>query len=304
MVRVLLLCSLLLIVPTWSIADDAAPAVEPIPLNPAGTVLLDKPGGRVLVKTTVCLRQGVLEMLVCPKQTKEHESILSFDGKSQVIHTGLLALGMKPGHPARFGEQFELPEGPELELNVVWTDAAGKEHRRPANSWIRYVTYRYFAAHLDAVPPGVIIDKGDDTLRFDPNTKELLWYGTMTAQQKKKFLAFNSEEPYRKAVESLYDQSQPKQVECKWIFAGSSFAKTPEGKEIYLADSGSLVCVANFSDALIDVSMESSASDGGQLFEPYEDRIPPIETPVTLEISLAQKPELEEVGKKTPGKVE
>ncbi|MCA9043601.1 MAG: hypothetical protein KDA69_04725 [Planctomycetaceae bacterium] len=271
-----------------SFADDASP--PPTPLNPEKTVLLDKAGGRVLVRTTVCLRRGILEMFACPKQTKEHESILSFDGKAQTIHAGLLALGLEPGHPARFGEKFELPEGPKLDLFVTWEDSNGKAHRRAANEWVRGVTYRYFAANLAEVPKGVVIDKGDESLRYDPNTKELLWFGTMSKDQRQAFQAYSDNKEYRAALQSLYDQSQPKQVETEWVFAGSRFAETPEGKQIYQAEAGSLICVANFGDALIDVAIESSNSDaGGRLFEPYEERIPPEGTPVTIEISASKK---------------
>jgi len=70
---------------------------EPIPLNPEGTVLLDKKGKRVLLKTQVALRQGSLELFCCRKGSKEHESILSLDSRAQVVHAGLLALGAKPG---------------------------------------------------------------------------------------------------------------------------------------------------------------------------------------------------------------
>lgn len=265
-------------------APDAIP-----PLNVEQTVLLDKAGGRLLVKTKVCLRQGILEMLVCPQQTKEHESILTFQGKAQTVHAGLLALGLKPGSPARFGEKFELPTGPRLDLTLTWTDQAGKAHRCLAQDWVRHVTYRYFAAPLDEVPAGVVIDKGDDTLRFDPNSHELLWFGIMSMPQLKAFKAYSNDEAYQRALQSLFDQSQPRQIQTEWVFAGSGFSTTPEGKQVYQAEAGSLICVANFGDALIDVAMKSSNSDAsGRLFEPYEERIPAEGTEVIIEITAAR----------------
>ncbi len=278
--------------PAWSQDQPAATPnadLPAAPLNPEQTVFLDKAAQKLILKTTVCLRQGILEMLVCPKQTKEHESVLSFHGKAQTVHAGLLALGLKPGHPARFGEKFELPTGPRLEIYFLWTDAEGKPQRQEASKWVRHVTYRYFAAPLQAVPQGVVIDKGDATLRFDPNTKELLWFGTMSKEQLVQFQKYNVDQPYQTALQSLYDQSQPQEIKTEWIFAGSGFSTTPDGQQFYQAEAGSLICVANFGDALIDVSIESSSSDAnGRLFEPYEERIPPLGTPVTIEISLAQ----------------
>src|SRR5438067_11255768 len=53
-----------------------------VPIGQSGNVLLEiLPGDkrRVLVKSTVCLRQGQLEQLLCRKRTKEHEAILAAD---------------------------------------------------------------------------------------------------------------------------------------------------------------------------------------------------------------------------------
>ena len=61
-------------------------------MNKQETVLLDAEGKRLVLKGEVCLREGLLEMLVCLKQTKEHESILSVATKAQTVHAGLLAL--------------------------------------------------------------------------------------------------------------------------------------------------------------------------------------------------------------------
>lgn len=273
------------------LADEPVKPAAPVPLNPEQTVLLDKPGNRLLLKTTVCLREGLLEMLVCPKQTKEHESILSFNGKAQVVHAGLLALGLKPGHPARFGEKFELPEGPELQLFVNWTDAENQPHRRSAQEWIRHVTHRYFDAQLDTVPSGVPIDQGEQTLRYDANSKELLWYGPMTAKQRDILLSHSNDEAYQIAVKKLYSNSQPKELKADWIFAGSGFSTLESGESWYQAEAGSLICVANFGDATIDISVQSSASGNDLLFEPYTERIPPAGTPVTLELIPVSKPE-------------
>lgn len=288
--RVVLPCLLLSSAPAQEAAQPApetAAQAEPVPLNPERTVLLDKPGRRLLLKTQVCLRLGVLEMLACPKQTKEHESILSFPGKAQAVHAGLLALDLTPGRPARFAEKFEPPTGPKLDVYVSWQDAAGKPQRRPAREWIRHVTYRYFAAKLSKVPPGVPIDQGDDTLRYDPNTQELLWFGIMSNERRDFLLKHSNDPAYQQAVRSLYEQSQPRELMAEWVFAGSGFSTTEDGRQIYQAEAGSLICVANFGDALIDINVESSASNGAQLFEPYTERIPPEGTPVTIEIMPA-----------------
>ena len=52
-----------------------------------------------------------------------------------------------------------------------------------------------------------------------------------------------------------------------------------------MAEGGYLICVANFGTALIDVAANSSEADASLLFESYEERIPPIDTEVTIELT-------------------
>jgi hypothetical protein len=107
------------------------------PLNRQATVLLDKTGRRILLKGQVALREGALELFCCPKQTKEHESILSVDAKAYVIHAGLLALGARPGKPAAFNPTYRAPTGQKIDIFVNWTDADGKPRHATGQSWVR-----------------------------------------------------------------------------------------------------------------------------------------------------------------------
>lgn len=264
-----------------------AAEVVPVPLNKNGTVLLDQQNQRLLLKGEVCLRQGVLEMFLCGKQTKEHESIVTLDAKASVIHAGLLALGMKPGQPVRFQPEYQAPQGQQLKIMVSWKDPAGKEHSRPAQEWVRYVTYRYFEAKLSQVPPGVVIDNtAEDGLRYDGMNQLLLYFGTMSKTKRDEFLAMSEDADYRAAVLKMYKEGQPVQMEASFVFAGSGISKLEDGSNYYQAEGGSYICVANFSDAMIDVAIKSSASDSaGRSFEPYTERIPKEGTPVSVEIS-------------------
>lgn len=262
----------------------AAPK-EAVPLNPEGTILLDKAHGKLWLKTNVCLREGVLEMFICPKQTKEHESVLSLAGKAQIVHAGLLALGAKPGHPAQFRPEYVPPAGDQIDIFVNWIDADQKPQRQRAQAWVRHATYRYFEAPLAAVPAGVILAEGDDALRYDDSNHTLIFFGTMSPQVKQKFLDMSKEEKYQQAIESLFSQGQYKELEANFIFAGSLFHRRDDGTEVYAAEAGSLICVANFGDAMIDINMESTASnDAGLLFEPWTERVPPLGTEVQVEL--------------------
>ena len=52
------------------------------------------------VTSTVTLVEGSLEFIACTKGTKEHEAIVAVQAKPSHIHTALLLLGAKAGHPA------------------------------------------------------------------------------------------------------------------------------------------------------------------------------------------------------------
>ncbi|TWT86129.1 YdjY domain-containing protein [Neorhodopirellula pilleata] len=68
-----------------------------------------------------------------------------------------------------------------------------------------------------------------------------------------------------------------------WVFAGSEFWTDPDEKvEHYSANAGDMICVSNFSTAMMDVPFASSADAGNTLFEPFTERIPEQGTPVRL----------------------
>jgi hypothetical protein len=276
-------------------ATSPAPAASrppggAVPLNKEGTVLLDAKNKKLIVQSEVVFREGMLEMLLCKKNTKEHESVLAFDGKAYILHAGLVAIGLEPGKPLAFMPDFTPPSGPKLKIEMVWTGEDGKEHREDARRWIRHSIHRYFGEPLEALPAGLTLPK-DGNLRYDPVNKELSWYGPMTEKQRDDYLALSKDPSYRKAVGSFFDRTREKEMEADWVFAGSGFATDEsDGHKVYLAESGDVICVANFPSAMIDVAQKSSAE--GQeslLYEAWTERVPPVGTPVRLEITPAPK---------------
>jgi hypothetical protein len=253
------------------------------PLNPQKTVLLDKPNGRLYLQTTIALREGLLEMFLCKKQTKEHESILAIDSSAQVVHAGLLAAGATAGRPAKFQPEFSPPQGDHVEIWVHWKDADGKPQRATAQSWVRTLTRRYYAEKIGPLPEGVTIPK-DSELRYAPMQGELIWFGIMTADQEKELAALTKDEKFRKALHNFQVKSQPVGMSADFIFAGSTFVKNPDGQEWYAAEAGNLICVANFSDAIVDVSIRSSDVNADASFEPNTPVVPPLRTPVVVEL--------------------
>ncbi len=76
-----------------------------------------------------------------------------------------------------------------------------------------------------------------------------------------------------------------------WVFAGSSFwVNEQTGEKYYQAEEGFLICLANFSTAMLDIPVESSDAAGRLVFEAFTERIPPLGTRVTVVLT----PRLEE----------
>ncbi len=77
-----------------------------------------------------------------------------------------------------------------------------------------------------------------------------------------------------------------KPLEHDWLFAGSRFYLDPEGKRppYYGANEGRVICVANFTNALLD--LEARVREGnpeeGLEYEANTPAIPPKETPVRV----------------------
>ncbi|MGV2337559.1 MAG UNVERIFIED_CONTAM: hypothetical protein LVR18_26930 [Planctomycetaceae bacterium] len=67
---------------------------DTIPLNPEGTVFLDRAEKRVLLRTEVACPDCILEMVLVPEGNREHETILRIRAKAFVIHSALLAAGL------------------------------------------------------------------------------------------------------------------------------------------------------------------------------------------------------------------
>ena len=78
-----------------------------------------------------------------------------------------------------------------------------------------------------------------------------------------------------------------KPMEQDWVFGGSGFWKDEDsGEEYYHAEGGELICVSNFSTAMLDVTVESSQQNSDLMFASFTDNIPPLGTQVVLELTV------------------
>lgn len=269
--------------PPTAVSLAIEPSAAAKKLNPAGTVLLDVANKKVVLRGELCLREGLLEMLVCKAKTKEHESIASVDADAYVIHAALMALGAKPGTPVKFQPEFAPPTGQKIDIYLGWTDEFGRPHRYPAQKLIRRATQRYYTAVLEPLPADLKIDNRGD-LRYDEITHEVIWFGPMNDEQKKTLLARSKDKKFHEIIEKFYKDSQPQEMNADFVFSGSGFFKQKDGSQYYMAEAGNVVCVANFGDAMIDIAQRSSADNGGLMFEPYTERLPSRRTAITIEL--------------------
>jgi hypothetical protein len=117
-------------------------------LNPEKTIFAELAGPegkkksiRVGLVCEVCLREGALEVLLCKKGTKEHESIVRIDADAKFIHLALKLAGGEPGTPTQFVDRkteepkWKAATGSKVNVLVHYT-RDGKTFTHPAQEWI------------------------------------------------------------------------------------------------------------------------------------------------------------------------
>lgn len=116
-------------------SEKKTPKLRPFGRN----VWLDTSGNgrRVVLKGEVVLRRGALEMLVCLKGTKEHESILAVDTEARLVHAALIVAGAEEGQPVQFRPEFRPASGQAIDIILEWKDKQGKLQRARAQEWVR-----------------------------------------------------------------------------------------------------------------------------------------------------------------------
>jgi hypothetical protein len=137
--------------PAQSDAPDDAPdqpkfAFEsfPVPehfvrLQPDQNVWVDKKNRTVVMDGEICLREGLLELLLCEEGGKTHESVIKVKAKPSIVRAGLEAIGAKKGKPAEFQPEYKPATGDEIEIRVKYLDPKGKLHEVMAQEFVRNV---------------------------------------------------------------------------------------------------------------------------------------------------------------------
>ncbi len=76
-----------------------------------------------------------------------------------------------------------------------------------------------------------------------------------------------------------------KDLAYDWVFAGSHLFEDPLDKTrppYYTANDGDVICLSNFPTAMLDLPIESVSDNDALFFEAHTERIPELQTPVTV----------------------
>ncbi len=81
-----------------------------------------------------------LEVTVCTRDSKEHESLVVTDAKPSHVHAALLLAGLEPGTPGRWaienGQTKKTPaSGAAVQVTIAWRDTSGNERTARATEW-------------------------------------------------------------------------------------------------------------------------------------------------------------------------
>ena len=92
----------------------------------------------------------------------------------------------------------------------------------------------------------------------------------------------------RQAQQMIRQVKNRQPMEHEWVFAGSGFWQDETtGERFYQAEGGELICLSNFSTAMLDLTVESPRDNAELLYEAWTDNIPELGTKVRLVLSVA-----------------
>ena len=83
----------------------------------------------------------------------------------------------------------------------------------------------------------------------------------MSDTQRDEMLKLSKDTQFQKAIKAIHAQTQIRQLDAKWVFAGSGF-----------------------TTATLDLAIESSATNDTLMFEAFTERMPPVGSAVTMEL--------------------
>ena len=100
-------------------------------------VWVDPQAKEVVVGGEIAIDKGPIEFFACPRETKEHESVVATRSTARLVHAALLAIGLEPGKPVSFDPEYVAASGPKVRVRMRWTGADGAPQSIDARQWIR-----------------------------------------------------------------------------------------------------------------------------------------------------------------------
>ncbi len=110
-------------------------------LNPEQPIWLNRVDKQIVLQGEVCKAGYPLEFFAT-YSNRAYEAVVAVNVKPWFVHAALVALGAKPGHPAKFQPEFSPPTGTEVAIEVRWKDAQGNVQSCPAQHWVRNIKTR------------------------------------------------------------------------------------------------------------------------------------------------------------------
>lgn len=92
-----------------------------------GKVMLDQNQGFVSIPAKVAMKEGLIELLLCAKWGRVHETVFTTEAYPVHLQTALLLLGLKFGSPVEFSGDSKTPMGDNTEISVEWGSGADKK---------------------------------------------------------------------------------------------------------------------------------------------------------------------------------
>jgi hypothetical protein len=77
----------------------------------------------------VNMQKGLVEVFLCSRGGKTHESIFVTDITPYFMQVALLMIGLKPADPEQYLSPDTPISGDPVQINVSWTDSLGTQHR-------------------------------------------------------------------------------------------------------------------------------------------------------------------------------
>lgn len=145
---------LMVCVVSCALAEPVEPEKPNDPAENPGAEQVELPGikidaknKRVDVSAKIALDEGLLELIACTNDTKEHESLVIIEAVPMHVHAALLLIGAENGHPARVEPANEErtqwlhlpPRGDVITVSLVYPDPEDKKKtiERPISDFLK-----------------------------------------------------------------------------------------------------------------------------------------------------------------------